>query len=94
MAVVAVAVDLGVLAFADGATVVGTGVEGREFVLRTTGDVVACGACVAVFATIVEMEESAERPGIVGSVVWAAVGVETDALTAGDAPPVGAGVAA
>lgn len=86
----AVAVDLGVLAFVDGATVVGAGVDGREVVVRTTGDVVACGACVAVFATTVEREESAERPGIVGSVVWAGV----DALTAGDAPPVGAGVAA
>lgn len=93
-AVVTVAVDLGVPAFVDGAAMVGAVVEGREVVSRTTGDVVACGACVAVFATGVEIGASAERPGIVGRVVCAAVGAEADALTAGDAPPVGINVAA
>lgn len=92
--VIGVAVDLGVIAFVDGAAVVEAVVEGREVVLRTAGEGVAGGACVVVFAATVEMEESAERPGLVGRAVWTAIDGEADALRVGDAIPVGPGVTA
>jgi hypothetical protein len=83
--VVAAAVGWGVVAFADGSAVVGTGVCERDVVVRTVGEV-----------PVREVEVSATMPATVGG-VWTA-GAE-EALTRGAdkvpaAPQVGAGVAA